>query len=164
MGRFDIFQYKNLYNAFPDKGLYSDKSAFLAKLDDIRTSHNLLQIIGVTADYLFSNTPTTFGTRTKYGFNQSLETTRYSFHIPNAYNIRISAVETSMMEKILGHYNLKFKTTVERRWDNDAVDLHTIDYNPERQNSYVFMPHIRREWLDRCNQVFNREIDGFVLE
>ena len=170
MGKFDIFQYKNLYNAFSDKGLYSDKSAFWAKLDDIRISHNLLQIIGLTADYLFSNTPTTFKTRTKYDLVQNLETTRYSFRIPNSYNIEISSVETSMMEKIIGYYNLKFETRVRTQWWDttgrrwaDAVDLHTIDYKVET-NSYTFVPHFRSEWLVRCNQVFNREIDGFVLE
>jgi len=161
MGKFDIFQYKNLYNAFPDKGLYYDKYSIWAAADDVRTSHNLLQIIGNTADYLFSNTPTTFKLKTKYEINQNLETTRYSFHIPNHYNIKFSEVETSMVEKILGYHTLKFRTVVERLRDDEAVDLHTIDL---KFSGYDFIPHVRKDWLVRCNQVFEEEINRFVLE
>ena len=148
MGHFEIYHYKNVYNVFPS-GLYHDDYNPITRLTkDIRISHDLLQMVGYAAQYVFYHTPTKLVVRTTIG-DQSLQAGHYSFPLPNKNLITPSY---SNLSKTL-------TTTVQQTSDNDATDFHSVF---KHDRSFKFKPRKRTEWLVHCKDILKKEIDVFV--
>lgn len=148
MGHFKIYHYKNVYNVFPS-GLYHDNYNPIERLkSDVRINHDLFQMVGYAAQYVFYHTPTKLVVRTTIG-DQNLQTGHYSFPLPNKHLITPSYSNLSNT----------LTTTVQQTSDNDATDFHSVF---EHDRSFDFRSRKRTEWLVHCKNILKKEIDDFV--
>lgn len=148
MGYFKISHYKNVYNVFPS-GLYHDNYNPITRLTkDIRINHDLLQMVGYAAQYVFYHTPTKLVVRTTIG-DQSLQAGHYSFPLPNK----------NLITPSYSNLSNTLTTTVQQTSDNDATDFHSVF---EHDRSFEFRSRKRTEWLVHCKNILKKEIDDFV--
>lgn len=91
MGQFITFRYKNVYNYFSDSKIYYPTDKLQDRImSDMRIGHDLLQMVGTEAQYVFFNTPTNFYVKTGLPTpfdKQSIQSLRYNFPVPENVSV-----------------------------------------------------------------------------
>ena len=169
MGRFDIFEYSNSYNFFTSSAIYHDNIVPLLGVrvrglsntnllsrgvtsgnrvaEDMRISHDMCQIVGLSLNYLMNSMVSRFNISTPYDapcHEQNIQAVRYSFPIPNDVTVSATVSSRALRQNILGGntvdaYNISYRTVdVDRNTEKGVVenvtpipitDLHTACEN-----------------------------------
>jgi hypothetical protein len=149
MGYFKISHYKNVYNVFPSGVYYDDYNPITRLAKDVRINHDVSQMVGYAAQYVFYHTPTKLVVRTTIG-DQNLQAGHYSFPLPNK----------NLITPSYNNLSNTLTTTVQQISDNDdATDFHGVF---KHDRSFEFRSRKRTEWLAHCKKILKDEIDAFV--
>jgi hypothetical protein len=151
MGRFDIFEYSNSYNFFTSSAIYHDNIVPLLGVrvrglsntnllsrgvtsgnrvaEDMRISHDMCQIVGLSLNYLMNSMVSRFNISTPYDapcHEQNIQAVRYSFPIPNDVTVSATVSSRALRQNILGGntvdaYNISYRT-VGRNTEKGVVE------------------------------------------
>jgi hypothetical protein len=178
MGRFDIFEYSNSYNFFTDSAIYHDNivpvvgfrlrglsntnriargaTSATRIADDMRISHDMCQIVGLSLNYLMNSMVSRFNISTPYDapcHEQNIQAVRYSFPIPNDVTVSATVSSRALQENILG---------------GNTVDAYTISYsivdrNTEKGVVENVTPIPIMNLLTACENNIRTVVDEFIL-
>lgn len=180
MGQFITFHYRNVYNHFADPKIYYMTAGDTDRLTgDMRVGHDLLQMVGLEAQYVFFNTPTKFYVETDLPFpfdKQSIQSMRYNFPIPPNISVipeyTSTTVEVSSfpvpVDKVISELDLGIYVLTEDRHvranvmktDFTTIGNYTLD---GKEDDFIqFKTKERSEWLKLCQSELRKEMVNFT--
>lgn len=154
MGKFRLFLYKNPQNFFENTdihypqwpGTYHPVNAYNRLTTDMTRAHDLRQMIGIKANYVWVNEPTTFLIQNSFGRNQSMQISAYIYPTPRG--IRFKVANSALEER-----------------DNGAT-IDTFILTNARTNSEVdsFTPHNKTGLLNECKITLETDFNRFFTD
>jgi hypothetical protein len=155
MGKFRLFLYKNPHNFFentdihypqwPGSSLIHPVNAYNRMTSDMTRSHDLREMIGIKANYVWVNEPTKLFIKT-YGRNQSMQISAYIYPTPPGIRFKLA------------------NSALEERDNGSTVD--TFILTNARSNAAVdsFLPRNKTGLLDECKNSLNTDFNRFFTD
>jgi hypothetical protein len=180
MGQFFTFHYKNVYNHFNDPKIYYRTEGVVDRTkNDMRIGHDLLQMVGSSAQYAFFHTPTKFYLKTNLPppfDKQSFQVTRYNFPIPKTVSIIPEyVISDEIVDEGGGHYESELDLDVYVLTEDRHVRANVMktdfskvkkDYTNDevlKENAVMeFEPKEQSEWLKKCQHDLKYEMEDFT--
>jgi hypothetical protein len=169
MGKFSIFHYKNVYNLFENfvyHDIYYLGGPVKRYIYDTRTSHNILNIIGLAPEYIFSHMfQTEFKIDTPIGQEQSLQAAHYTFPVPNDKRI-IPSVASYRGITSLGQQRKYISYTIENVFSShlssSCVSKISYQSNMHPYTVTTIEPQSNEKFSFECKSIFLTDIENFI--
>ena len=180
MGQFITFHYRNVYNHFADPKIYYRTADDIDRVaNDMRIGHDLLQMVGLSAQYVFFNTPTKFYVETGLPSpfdKQSIQSMRYNFPIPQnisvapEYTITTTEVESFPypIVNVISELELGLSVLTEDRhvranvMKSDFTTIGSYTLDGEAGDFINFEIKERSKWLKVCQSELIKEMNDFT--